>query len=68
MMSIRKFTNIVKKVQKDYIRKFLEKIPGEKRFGLYRLLPFFFLLGGSLEYLMINWKVGPNQVNFCKYF
>jgi hypothetical protein len=42
----------------------LKKTPGKDRFGDYRFLPYFFLLGASIEYLMINWKAGPNQINF----
>jgi hypothetical protein len=49
----------------NYIFKYLRRIPGEQRFGSYRFLPFFFLTGAGLEFVMINWKVGPNQVNFC---
>ena len=48
----------------NHIFKYLNKIPGEKRFGNYRFLPLFFLAGASLEFLMINWKVGPHKVNF----
>ena len=42
----------------------LESVPGKKYLGLYRFLPFFFLLGASLEFSMINWQVG--DVNFYK--
>ena len=41
----------------------INKWPG-RRFGLYRFLPIFFVLGGLLEYSMINWTVG--ETNFCK--
>jgi hypothetical protein len=40
--------------------------PGKQYFGLYRFLPFFFVLGAALEFSMINWRVG--EVNFCKFF
>ena len=59
-------SNLVRKLTKDYFLHYLKKIPGEQRFGIYRFLPFFFLFGASLEYLMIHLKAGPNQVNFCK--
>ncbi|KAK2168317.1 hypothetical protein LSH36_18g08026 [Paralvinella palmiformis] len=36
--------------------------PGKKRFGLYSFLPVFFVLGGLLEFSMINWTVG--ETNF----
>jgi hypothetical protein len=65
-MNIRKFKNQLNTIREKYIVSLLKKVPGEKQFGLYRFLPFFFLFGASLEYLMINWKVGPHQVNFCK--
>lgn len=52
----------------NYLIKNLKKVPGEKRFGIYRFLPFFFIFGASLEYLMIHLKAGPNQVNFCNLF
>ena len=53
-------------ISEKYIFGPLRKFPGEKRFGNYRFLPFFFLFGAGLEYLMCNLKVGPRQVNFCK--
>ena len=55
------------KLNEKYIISVLKKVPGEQRFGLYRFLPLFFLFGASLEFLMINWKAGPNQVNFCEF-
>ncbi len=55
------FSNLSQK----YIYGPLKKFPGEQTFGLYRFLPFFFLFGASLEYLMCNLKAGPAQVNFC---
>ncbi len=67
-MSIRKLKKQFDTIREKYILTILKKVPGEKTFGVYRFLPFFFALGAGLEYLMINWKVGPNQVNFCKYF
>jgi len=56
------FSNLSQK----YIYGPLKKFPGEQTFGLYRFLPFFFLFGASLEYLMCNLKAGPAQVNFCR--
>jgi hypothetical protein len=46
------------------LRRFLDKWPGKKYFGIYRFLPIFFVLGAALEFSMINWHVG--EVNFCK--
>lgn len=47
------------------LRHFLDSWPGKKRFGIYRFLPAFFLLGAALEYSMINWTVG--ETNFCEW-
>ena len=38
--------------------------PGKERFGNYRFLPIFFVLGAALEFSMINWHIG--ETNFCK--
>ena len=43
----------------------LDKWPGKKLFGKFRFLPFYFLAGAGLEFVMINWHFG--EVNFCKY-
>lgn len=51
-------------VYSSTIRKLLDKWPGKKRFGIYRFLPLFFVLGAALEFSMINWTVG--ETNFCK--
>lgn len=48
------------------ISKFFELVPGKNTFGVYRFLPFFFLLGASLEFSMINWTVG--ETNFYSVF
>ncbi|KAH8327507.1 hypothetical protein KR067_003664 [Drosophila pandora] len=45
------------------VRRLLDSWPGKKRFGVYRFLPLFFLLGAGLEFSMINWTVG--ETNFC---
>ncbi|NWV95272.1 SMIM4 protein, partial [Machaerirhynchus nigripectus] len=36
----------------------LKLVPGQRRFGFYRFLPFFFVLGGAMEWFMINVHVG----------
>jgi len=43
------------------VTKILDLVPGKARFGVYRFLPFFFLLGASLEFSMINWTVGTTN-------
>ena len=45
------------------LRYWLNKWPGEKIFGIYRFLPLFFILGATLEFSMISWRVG--ETNFC---
>ncbi|CRK87938.1 CLUMA_CG001724, isoform A [Clunio marinus] len=47
------------------IQKVVDKWPG-KRFGPYRFLPIFFVLGAALEFSMINWTVG--KTNFYDTF
>nr|XP_004661292.1 small integral membrane protein 4 [Jaculus jaculus] len=39
-------------------RRVLQRVPGKQRFGIYRFLPFFFVLGGTMEWIMINVRVG----------
>jgi len=53
-----------KKIEKPLLGKLLDSIPGKHRFGLYRFLPFFFVLGAALEFSMINWTVG--ETNFYR--
>ncbi|XP_017492884.1 PREDICTED: small integral membrane protein 4 [Rhagoletis zephyria] len=48
------------------IRRILDKWPGKQRFGVYRFLPLFFILGAALEFSMINWTVG--ETNFYNTF
>ncbi|XP_004525864.2 small integral membrane protein 4 [Ceratitis capitata] len=48
------------------IRRILDKWPGKQRFGIYRFLPLFFVLGAALEFSMINWTVG--ETNFYHTF
>ncbi|NXC15113.1 SMIM4 protein, partial [Corythaeola cristata] len=40
------------------VKGLLRRVPGKRRFGVYRFLPFFFLLGGAMEWFMINVRVG----------
>ncbi|XP_060621867.1 ubiquinol-cytochrome c reductase complex assembly factor 5 [Anolis sagrei] len=40
------------------IKRLLYMVPGKQRFGVYRFLPFFFLLGGAMEWFMINVRIG----------
>ncbi|XP_075155282.1 sloth 1 [Haematobia irritans] len=54
------------KVYSSTLKRFLDIVPGKKRFGVYRFLPVFFCLGAALEYSMINWTVG--ETNFYKTF
>uniref|UniRef100_A0A8I6AQ87 Ubiquinol-cytochrome c reductase complex assembly factor 5 n=1 Tax=Rattus norvegicus TaxID=10116 RepID=A0A8I6AQ87_RAT len=45
------------------LRRALQRVPGKQRFGIYRFLPFFFVLGGTMEWIMIKVRVG--QETFC---
>lgn len=47
------------------VQKFVNSWPG-KRFGVYRFLPIFFVLGAALEFSMIKWRVG--NTNFYDTF
>ncbi|XP_035306764.1 small integral membrane protein 4 [Cricetulus griseus] len=40
------------------VRRALQWVPGKQRFGIYRFLPFFFVLGGTMEWIMIKVRVG----------
>ncbi|XP_069062188.1 ubiquinol-cytochrome c reductase complex assembly factor 5 isoform X2 [Pleurodeles waltl] len=40
------------------VRRLLQLVPGKKRFGVYRFLPFFFCVGGAMEWFMINVRIG----------
>jgi len=53
-------------IPKSILKRFFDAIPGKKIFGVYRFLPFFFILGGALEFSMINWQVG--ETNFYKVY
>ncbi|XP_030378425.1 small integral membrane protein 4 [Scaptodrosophila lebanonensis] len=48
------------------LRRLLDSWPGKQRFGVYRFLPLFFVLGAALEFSMINWTVG--ETNFYRTF
>lgn len=51
-------------VVKHKIRQLVQMVPGKKHFGVYRFLPFFFILGGAMEWFMINVRIG--RETFCK--
>ncbi|XP_067908435.1 small integral membrane protein 4 [Heterodontus francisci] len=40
------------------VKRLLNFVPGKGRFGIYRFLPCFFVLGGVLEWIMINVRIG----------
>ncbi|KAI5937150.1 ubiquinol-cytochrome c reductase complex assembly factor 5 [Manis javanica] len=40
------------------VRRVLQRVPGKQRLGVYRFLPFFFVLGGTMEWIMIKVRVG----------
>ncbi|XP_039099547.1 small integral membrane protein 4 [Hyaena hyaena] len=40
------------------VKRILQRVPGKQRFGVYRFLPFFFVLGGTMEWIMIKLRVG----------
>ncbi|XP_040850536.1 small integral membrane protein 4 [Ochotona curzoniae] len=40
------------------VRRVLQRVPGKQWFGIYRFLPFFFVLGGTMEWIMIKVRVG----------
>ncbi|NWQ70364.1 SMIM4 protein, partial [Neopipo cinnamomea] len=40
------------------LKRLLQLVPGKRRFGVYRFLPFFFVLGGAMEWFMINVRIG----------
>uniref|UniRef100_A0A8U8B8D2 Uncharacterized protein n=1 Tax=Geospiza parvula TaxID=87175 RepID=A0A8U8B8D2_GEOPR len=42
----------------ERLKRLLRLVPGERRFGFYRFLPFFFVLGGAMEWFMINVRIG----------
>lgn len=48
----------------ERLKRLLKLVPGQRRFGFYRFLPFFFVLGGAMEWFMINVRVGKET--FCE--
>uniref|UniRef100_A0A2K6FNN2 Ubiquinol-cytochrome c reductase complex assembly factor 5 n=1 Tax=Propithecus coquereli TaxID=379532 RepID=A0A2K6FNN2_PROCO len=40
------------------VRRILQRVPGKQQLGIYRFLPFFFVLGGLMEWIMIKVRVG----------
>ncbi|NWI88640.1 SMIM4 protein, partial [Pitta sordida] len=40
------------------LKRLFQLVPGKRRFGVYRFLPFFFVLGGAMEWFMINVRFG----------
>ncbi|XP_026224759.1 small integral membrane protein 4 [Anabas testudineus] len=40
------------------LKHLLSLVPGKQRFGMYRFLPVFFCIGGVLEWVMINVRIG----------
>ncbi|XP_078399444.1 ubiquinol-cytochrome c reductase complex assembly factor 5 [Cetorhinus maximus] len=40
------------------VKRLLNVVPGKGRLGIYRFLPCFFVLGGVLEWIMINVRIG----------
>ncbi|CAL8325351.1 unnamed protein product [Merluccius merluccius] len=36
----------------------LSLVPGKRRLGTYRFLPIFFCIGGVMEWIMINVRIG----------
>ncbi|KAK5606587.1 Small integral membrane protein 4 [Crenichthys baileyi] len=41
------------------IKGLLSLVPGKHRLGAYRFLPIFFCIGGVMEWIMINVRIGP---------
>lgn len=42
----------------DKVRYLLSLVPGKRRLGIYRFLPVFFCIGGVMEWIMINVRIG----------
>ncbi|KAM9785446.1 ubiquinol-cytochrome c reductase complex assembly factor 5 [Neosynchiropus ocellatus] len=42
----------------ERLRYILSLVPGKKRLGMYRFLPVFFCIGGVMEWIMINVRIG----------
>ncbi|XP_006010395.1 small integral membrane protein 4 [Latimeria chalumnae] len=43
------------------VKRLLNLFPGKKYLGVYRFLPFFFVLGGVMEWIMINVRIGKES-------
>ncbi|XP_023285422.1 small integral membrane protein 4-like [Seriola lalandi dorsalis] len=44
----------------------LNLVPGKRRLGTYRFLPIFFCIGGVMEWIMINVRIGKETFCECK--
>ncbi|XP_040049958.1 ubiquinol-cytochrome c reductase complex assembly factor 5 [Gasterosteus aculeatus] len=42
----------------DKVKYLLSLVPGKQRLGNYRFLPIFFCVGGVMEWIMINVRIG----------
>ncbi|KAJ0064748.1 hypothetical protein NL108_012986 [Boleophthalmus pectinirostris] len=42
----------------ENIKFILSLVPGKRRLGTYRFLPIFFCIGGVMEWIMINVRIG----------
>ncbi|KAM6929470.1 ubiquinol-cytochrome c reductase complex assembly factor 5 [Lycodopsis pacificus] len=42
----------------DKVKYLLSLVPGKQRLGTYRFLPVFFCIGGVMEWIMINVRIG----------
>ncbi|XP_008301945.1 ubiquinol-cytochrome c reductase complex assembly factor 5 [Stegastes partitus] len=45
-------------IKSKTVRSLLRFVPGKRRFGSYRFLPIFFCIGGVMEWIMINVRIG----------
>ncbi|CAK6957390.1 small integral membrane protein 4 [Scomber scombrus] len=43
------------------LKHLLSLVPGKRHFGTYRFLPIFFCIGGVMEWIMINVRIGPES-------
>uniref|UniRef100_A0A4W6E4I1 Ubiquinol-cytochrome c reductase complex assembly factor 5 n=1 Tax=Lates calcarifer TaxID=8187 RepID=A0A4W6E4I1_LATCA len=48
----------------ENLKYLLSLVPGKRRFGTYRFLPIFFCIGGVMEWIMINVRIG--RETFCE--
>uniref|UniRef100_A0A3B4ZN59 Small integral membrane protein 4 n=1 Tax=Stegastes partitus TaxID=144197 RepID=A0A3B4ZN59_9TELE len=53
-------------IKSKTVRSLLRFVPGKRRFGSYRFLPIFFCIGGVMEWIMINVRIGKET--FCKFY